>query len=156
MSGKHQGKEIVFISFSLAIGMVVRKVVDLIVVSKCELYYLALWNSKYMWITYWLGFTFYWLGFIFFTSFCKYVTSGSDKNWVFLSISQGIVGEFWFTYWLWTLTKQGGAYSFSESLPSSPKITPRLLGFLFCNLSKSFSCREDPGHGIYVHFYQIP
>ena len=57
---------LVSISISLTIGMVVREVVILIVVSKCELYNLLREVTSIMSITYRLGS-------IFFTSVCKYV-----------------------------------------------------------------------------------
>ena len=67
--------------------MAVRKVVVLIVVSKCELHYLASCNRKYMYSSYLLGS-------IFFTSFCEYVKWESGNKWVFLTTSQGMVREF--------------------------------------------------------------
>ena len=63
---------LVSISFSLAIGMVLHKVVVLIVVSECELYVLLCEIKGIMCITHLIGS-------IFFTSFCKYVKSGSGK-----------------------------------------------------------------------------
>ena len=62
-SGKNY---LVSLAFSLTTGMVVRKVVALIIVSKCELHHLALRNSNYICSTYLLSF-------ICFTSFCKHV-----------------------------------------------------------------------------------
>ena len=60
--------------------MNVRKVVDLIFFNKCELYHLALRNSKS--ITYYLGF-------IFFTSFGKYAKRKSGKMWVLFDYLSG-------------------------------------------------------------------
>ena len=59
-------KYLLSISFSLTVGIVVRKVVAQIVISKCELYALLCEITSIMSITYLLGS-------IFFTSFCKYV-----------------------------------------------------------------------------------
>ena len=59
-------KYLVYISFSLTIGIVVRKAVALSIASECELYHLALSNTKYISVTYLLGS-------IPFASFCKYV-----------------------------------------------------------------------------------
>ena len=66
--------------------MAVRKVVALIVVSKCELCALLCEITRTMWITYLLGS-------IFCTSSWKYVKWGSGKKWMFLSTSQGKSGN---------------------------------------------------------------
>ena len=75
--------------------MAVCKVAVPFVVSKYELYY---YYSKYIYIIYLLGF-------IFFPNVCKYVKLGVRKKWVFLTISQGKVMKFWFTYCVWTLSR---------------------------------------------------
>ena len=67
--------------------MIVRKVVALIVVSKCELDVLLCEITNIMCITYLLGSIF------FFTSFCEYVKWESGKKWVLLTTSQGKVRE---------------------------------------------------------------
>ena len=80
-SRKSQGKVretnyLISISFSLTIGMVVRKVAVLIVVCKCDLYALLCEITSIMCITYLLGS-------IFITSFCKYVSWGRGRKRVF-------------------------------------------------------------------------
>ena len=88
---------LVSVSFSLIIGMVVRKVVALSAVSKCEFYALPCEITSIICITYQLDS-------IFHTSFCKYVKwrPGKEEN-VFdfqSGKNQGIVREFQFTYWV--------------------------------------------------------
>ena len=58
-----------------------------------NLSFVTLQCYKYMSITYPLGS-------IFFIYICKW---GSGKKWVFLTISQRIIREYWFTCWLWIL-----------------------------------------------------
>ena len=66
--------------------MVVRKVVVLFVVSKCELEHSPYCYSKFLYINYLQGS-------ILFTCFCKSVKLWSGKKWVFLTMSQGKVRE---------------------------------------------------------------
>ena len=74
-------------SFSLTIGMVVRKVVIPFVISKFHHLTLCYRKNMYMKPPNTLGSSF-------FTEFCKYVKYESGKRRGFLTISQGIVKEF--------------------------------------------------------------